>query len=1117
MMLLRGVGRHSDLEGVPDSRYEESTPQKVTAPTDFFCVRVIRASALESVTWSRKWGDSPVRLGRLFVSHAARNVGGEGHCAGDAHPVGKHQMKSVPALCRAAGLALLLALVPQLAWSQAQNQCSVANTLPIISSPADTGWTMNDSAGLTHTPTLTGNGTTTRYGTQTNGAIRVSGELQWNNSAGNTPRSGQATMDIIINGVTYATLITSPRSAGEDSTAGQLQPNAGALISVAGSAETSTAQAFVGTGPTLNTYRAFTIQLPLSVVQVTSIQYVFRSNIDGAGADDDISYRNIQINQCKAALRLQKQIAIGRESGTDQFALNVSRGGTSLASTTTTGTGTTVNNGLITIAPFVLGAVHTLSEAAAGTTDINEYSTTYSCSNASSGTGTLLPTGTTTSFDITPASGDDITCTLVNTRRPATLTVTKISLGGISAFTFTGNNGWTSQTLTTTATGVGVTGATQNLTNVLTSTTITEAPPAGFLMSGVVCTGMGPGGTVTTGANSFTLNAAATDAGSQIACTVTNTATQTNFGTCDGRMFLDQTNAGATLSTLYNVGYASTPFSYTSLGSGAARNGIGYNPLDNFIYGIEWSGFDGNELIRIGADGSSANLGAISGLPVANYNNGAISPAGQYYTKAGGSGTTLYRIDLTTRVATTITMSAPITVSDLAWHNNLLYGIDSSGSGGVLVSINPTTGAVTSIGSTSPLLSAVSMWGFTNGLFASAGAAIYAIDPATGAATLMSSAPTSTNADGTNCPSAPIQFNADLSVTKTNTPAQGANDLPTDSYTPGEVRTYAIVVTNGSTSFGAQNVTVSDPIPAGINAATVSWTCATTSGGSRCGAASGTGALNDTGLDLPPSAVATYLVTMTVPTGFTGNLTNTVTITPPNTINDANTANNTATDTDVPALRLTLRKISVGGVDSFGFTGTNGVAAQTLTTVTAGTPVTGAVQVLTAASTATTITESTTPATYRATDITCTGLGAGGTATPDLVNRTVALDAAATAAGANIECTFTNTLQQADIQVVKTASPTTVVAGDVVTYQIVVSNNGPQAATDVLLADTAGVGQNCTVPSSTATCAATGGASCPSPTVPVSTLLGSGITLPSLPVGGQVTVSLQCTVTASGL
>lgn len=214
--------------------------------------------------------------------------------------------------------------------------------------------------------------------------------------------------------------------------------------------------------------------------------------------------------------------------------------------------------------------------------------------------------------------------------------------------------------------------------------------------------------------------------------------------------------------------------------------------------------------------------------------------------------------------------------------------------------------------------------------------------------------------------------------------------------------------------------------------------------------------------------------------------------------------------------RLTLRKISVGGVGGFGFTGTNGVQTQTLTTTTAGAAVSGATQALSAAATATTITESTSPATYRVTDITCTGMGSGGSATPDLANRTVTLDAAATAAGNDIICTFTNTLQQADIQVVKTATPSPVVSRDVVTYTLVVSNNGANAVTNAVLSDAPSTGQTCTVPSTTATCTATGGASCPSATVPVTTLLGAGMTIPVLPVGGRVTVTLQCTVNATG-
>ena len=107
---------------------------------------------------------------------------------------------------------------------------------------------------------------------------------------------------------------------------------------------------------------------------------------------------------------------------------------------------------------------------------------------------------------------------------------------------------------------------------------------------------------------------------------------------------------------------------------------------------------------------------------------------------------------------------------------------------------------------------------------------------------------------------------------------------------------------------------------------------------------------------------------------------------------------------------ITLTKVSNGGVGTFGFSGSNGFANQSITTLTSGSGVTGATQTLTTAGASTTITETAPPAGYTLASISCTGLGAGGTHTNNLVTRTVTLDAAATAAGAAIACTFTNNL-----------------------------------------------------------------------------------------------------------
>jgi len=110
-----------------------------------------------------------------------------------------------------------------------------------------------------------------------------------------------------------------------------------------------------------------------------------------------------------------------------------------------------------------------------------------------------------------------------NDARATTLTIQKVSAGGVGQFTFTGTNGWASQSIVTTTVGVAVPGATQTLATEGTATTITESSPPGYLLTGAACTGMGSGGTASLNGNSLTLSATATAAGADIVCTFTNT------------------------------------------------------------------------------------------------------------------------------------------------------------------------------------------------------------------------------------------------------------------------------------------------------------------------------------------------------------------------------------------------------------------------------------------------------------------------------------------------------------------------------------------------------------------------------------------------------------------
>ncbi|MFO1351313.1 MAG: DUF11 domain-containing protein [Gammaproteobacteria bacterium] len=127
-------------------------------------------------------------------------------------------------------------------------------------------------------------------------------------------------------------------------------------------------------------------------------------------------------------------------------------------------------------------------------------------------------------------------------------------------------------------------------------------------------------------------------------------------------------------------------------------------------------------------------------------------------------------------------------------------------------------------------------------------------------------------------------LSADLAITKTD-------GVP--STTPGGNVTYTIVASNATGPNPVTGVTVADTFPASL---TCTWTCAGTGGGA-C-AASGTGNINDTSVNLPVGASATYTANCAVAAAATGTLVNTATIASSAIVADPNTANNSATDTD---------------------------------------------------------------------------------------------------------------------------------------------------------------------------------------------------------------------------
>lgn len=117
----------------------------------------------------------------------------------------------------------------------------------------------------------------------------------------------------------------------------------------------------------------------------------------------------------------------GRLFATDQFTVRLRQGTTVIATTTTTGTGTTVTNGATPLTQVTAGTAYNVNEVGAGTTDLAQYTVALNCTNRWAASSTTLPTALGTAF--TPQLGDTIVCTITNTRRAnnATLTIVKSS------------------------------------------------------------------------------------------------------------------------------------------------------------------------------------------------------------------------------------------------------------------------------------------------------------------------------------------------------------------------------------------------------------------------------------------------------------------------------------------------------------------------------------------------------------------------------------------------------------------------------------------------------------------------------------------------------------------
>jgi Surface adhesin CshA non-repetitive domain 2 len=124
-------------------------------------------------------------------------------------------------------------------------------------------------------------------------------------------------------------------------------------------------------------------------------------------------------------LTLTKALGGARVFTGDQFTMNLATGATTVATTTTTGTGATIATGSTPLFLGAVGTAYSFNEVAAGTTNLTYYTSGIACVNAYTASTTTLPNAI--GGSVTPVLGDNITCTITNTPKPnrANLTIVK--------------------------------------------------------------------------------------------------------------------------------------------------------------------------------------------------------------------------------------------------------------------------------------------------------------------------------------------------------------------------------------------------------------------------------------------------------------------------------------------------------------------------------------------------------------------------------------------------------------------------------------------------------------------------------------------------------------------
>jgi hypothetical protein len=642
---------------------------------------------------------------------------------------------------------------------------------------------------------------------------------------------------------------------------------------------------------------------------------------------------------------------------------------------TTTAVATATPSSPTAINVSTIGTAVTVTGTPPSGFDLNAVSCTDTNASVTGNSGTF---GSIASNVLTVAAGNVVAgasfvCVL-SSNKLATLTLTMKSNGGVTGFTFTGTNGWSSQTITTVTSGTGVAGATQILSAVATATTVTQSIPSGYQFSSVSCTGLGSGTvTPTLGTGAILFDAAAVAAGATIACTVTDDKTPTfklqvtTAGGFGGAFSFAQTNlASAPSNITTTVAATATPSSPTAINVSTIGTAV-------TIAGTPPSGFDLNAVSCTDSNSAITNNTGTFGSIASNVLTVAAAKV-----VAGASFTCILSSNkLPTLRIGTESLGANTSYTYMGSNGWTSASIAASpantiqySSTQILTAVSTATTVTQTAIYTGSYLNTPTCTGMGAG-----GTASFSTDTITldAAATAPGAAITCTFINtwrpviktqvitiaGTGGPFTFSQTNLDVTASSITTTANS-------SATPSSPTSIYATALNTA-------VTLTQTAPAGYTTTSASCTDSNSSqSGNSAGSIGSLGGntLSIAGANIVPGA---YLFCV-------------------------------FTNTKLPS--VTLTEVSNGAVGGFTFTGTNGWASQTITTVTSGVGVAGATQYLTTASTATNLSHSI-PAGYTVSSISCTGYGSG-SYTPNTSTGALSFDAAATAPGAALACTYTH-------------------------------------------------------------------------------------------------------------